>query len=253
VNASNIDKDREWLRGHLTGRAELDDRSDDNALVALQGPRAPAVLAAATRLPIWTMPYYHFDRGEVAGVQALVSRTGYTGEDGFEIMVACPDAPAVWKALMTAGAEHGIAPAGLGARDSLRLEASMPLYGHELDDDTSALEAGLGFAVKLDKAEMIGAERLRREKAEGLTRRLIGLEMIERGIPRQGYRILAGGSAVGVITSGTQSPTLGTSIGMGYVAKDLAVVGAEVSVEMRGREVPARIVRRPFYKRERSA
>jgi aminomethyltransferase len=251
VNASNVDKDREWLRGHLAGRAELDDRSGDTALVALQGPRAPVVLAGTTRLPVTALPYYHFDRGEVAGVQALVSRTGYTGEDGYEIMVANPDAPAVWEALMAAGAAHGIAPAGLGARDSLRLEASMPLYGQELDEDTSALEAGLGFAVKLDKPEMIGIERLRREKAEGLTRRLIGIEMIERGIPRQHYPILKDGATVGEITSGTQSPTLGTAIAMGYVAAGVAAIGAEVAVEMRGRAVPARIVRRPFYKRDR--
>jgi aminomethyltransferase len=253
VNASNIDKDRSWLAGHLEGAAELDDRSDDTALLALQGMRAPTVLSALTRLPVWQMGYYHFDRGEVAGVQAMVSRTGYTGEDGFEIMVAAADAVGLWDALMAAGAPHGITPAGLGARDSLRLEASMPLYGHELDDDTSVLEAGLGRFVQLDKPAMLGIDRLRREKAEGVSRKLVGLQMTERGIPRQGYPILSGGAAVGVVTSGTQSPTLDRAIGMGYVRPDLAAVGTALAVEVRGNPVAATVVRRPFYKRDRPA
>ncbi|RIL10972.1 glycine cleavage system aminomethyltransferase GcvT [bacterium] len=251
VNASNIDKDRDWLRAQVRPGedAVLDDRSGDMALVALQGPRAPAVLAAATRLDVWRMGYYRFDRGDVAGVPALVSRTGYTGEDGFEIMADNADIGAVWDALVAAGAAHGLQPAGLGARDSLRIEAAMPLYGHELDDDTSAIEAGLGRFVKLDKPEMVGRERLAREKAEGPARKMVCFEMTGRGIPRQGYAIHAGGAAAGSVTSGLQSPTLGRAIGMGYVPADRAGIGGELAVDIRGTLVPATIVRRPFYRR----
>jgi len=251
VNASNIDKDREWLRSQVRPeeKVDLDDRSDGMALVALQGPRAPAALAEVTRLPIWSMASYHFDRGEVAGVQALVSRTGYTGEDGFEIMAEGDDIVAIWEALLGAGAAHGIRPAGLGARDSLRLEASMPLYGHELDDATSALEAGLGRFVKLDKPEMVGGARLQREKAEGPPRKMVCFEMTERGIPRQGYPILVNGRPAGAVTSGTQSPTLGKAIGMGYVPAEHAAVDTALAIDVRGQAVGARVVRRPFYRR----
>jgi len=251
VNAANIGKDLAWLTAHLEGDVKLDDRSADTALVALQGPLAPAVLARLTPLSVWTLPYYGFQRGDVAGTQALVSRTGYTGEDGFEIMVAAEEASELWSRLLQAGAEHDLVPAGLGARDSLRIEASMPLYGHELDDATSALEAGLGFFVKLDKPHMLGMERLRREKEGALTRKLMGFELIERGVPRQGYAVLSDGAPVGVVTSGLLSPTLGRPIGMGYVAPDLASVGNELDVDVRGRPVRARLVRRPFYKRAR--
>ncbi len=251
VNASNIDADRDWLRSQIRPdeKAELDDRSDDMGLVALQGPRAAPVLAAVTRLGVWALPYYHFERGEVAGVQALVSRTGYTGEDGFEIMAEAGEIAPIWQALIEAGAEHGLAPAGLGARDSLRLEAAMPLYGHELDAATSALEAGLGKFVKLDKPELVGGERLRREKAEGPARKLVGLELLGRGIPRQGYTVLAAGQPIGAITSGTLSPTLGKAIGLAYVAAAHAVVDTALEVDIRGQAVPARIIRRPFYRR----
>jgi len=251
VNAANIDKDRSWLESHLSGVVSLDDRSADTALLALQGPLAVTVLAGLTRLPVWTMEYYHFDRGEVAGVQAMVSRSGYTGEDGFEIMTAADDAQDVWQALLSEGRAHGIRPAGLGARDSLRLEAAMALYGNELDEDTSALEAGLGFFVKLDKPEMMGMERLRREKAEGVHRKLIGLQCTERGIPRHGYPILADGQAIGAVTSGTMSPTLGAPIAMGYVPPEYAKVDTDLAVAIRGRPVAARVVRRPFYRRSR--
>lgn len=253
VNAANIDKDAEWLRGHLDGRAVLDDESDEKALIAVQGRLAPTVLSELTRLPLWTMEYYHFARGEVAGVQALVSRTGYTGEDGFEVMVQSDDAEAVWGGLLDKGKPHGIVPTGLGARDSLRIEASMPLYGHELDDDTSPLEAGLGWFVKLDKPEMIGAERFRREKDQGLPRKLICFEITGRGIPRQGYAIASGGEEVGTVTSGLMSPTLDRAIGMGYVPPALAKAGTEIEVDIRGRFVGARIVKRPFYKRDQTS
>jgi aminomethyltransferase len=249
VNASNIDKDREWLRSNLTADAVLEDISDEKALLALQGPRAVEALAPLARVPLADMPYYHFRDGEVAGVPAMISRTGYTGEDGFEVMVASDAGPALWSELLVSGRPHGIKPAGLGARDSLRLEAAMPLYGHELDDETSALEAGLGYFVKLDKPEMMGLERLRREKAEGVSRRLIGLVCTERGIARQGYAILFGGDSAGTVTSGTMSPTLDQPIAMGYVRPDLATVGTSIQVDIRGRPVGASVVKRPFYRR----
>jgi aminomethyltransferase len=250
VNAANIEKDRQWLDEHLPANVNLDDRSEDMALLALQGPLAPAVLAGLTRLPIWTLAHYHFIRGEVAGIQSLVSRTGYTGEDGFEIMCDGAEVEALWQALLEAGATHGIRPAGLGARDSLRLEAALPLYGHELDEETSALEAGLGRFVKLGKPDLMGLARFQREKATGLVRKLVGLRLADRGIPRQGYHILADGRIVGIVTSGTLSPTLGVPIGLGYVPPDLAAVGTALAVQVRGRAVPAEVVARPFYKRQ---
>ena len=253
VNASNIEKDREWIESHLPSGAKLDDHSDAKSLIAIQGPMAPAVLSELTRIPIWNMEYYHFARGTVADCEALVSRTGYTGEDGFEVMVDNEDALDVWEALMAAGESSGIRPAGLGARDSLRLESSMALYGHELDDETSAIEAGLKRFVELEKpgleGETIGGERFRREIEEGAAKKLVGLEITGRGIARQGYPILADGEAVGVVTSGTSSPTLDKTIALGYVPPAHGKLGTELSVEVRGRQVAATVVRRPFYRR----
>jgi aminomethyltransferase len=253
VNAGNIDTDRDWLLERLAeepaGAAKLDDRSPDTGLVALQGPRAEALLAPLTDLALGDIAYYHFDRGDVAGVQALVSRTGYTGEDGFEIMAAAKDIGAVWDALAAAGA----VPAGLGARDSLRLEAAMPLYGHELDPTVSVLEAGLGRFVDLEKPAQVGGERLRREQAEGVSRALVGLTLTERVPPREGYPILADGQPVGTVTSGTLSPTLDRPIALGFVPPDRKAVGTELAVEVRGRAVPAVVVRRPFYRRAKPA
>lgn len=249
VNAANIEKDLAWLQALAEPSVEIDDKSPSKALLALQGPRAVEVLAALTDLDVAGMGYYHFDRGAVAGRQALVSRTGYTGEDGFEVMVPAADAVDMWEALTAAGADHGLRPAGLGARDSLRLEACYPLYGHELDDDTSAIEAGLSFCVKFDKPGMVGMERLRRDKEEGPAKRLIGFELTERGVPRQGYPLVADGREVGFTTSGTIGPTVGKAVGLGYVPPEYAKVGTEVAVRIRGRDVAARVVGRPFYKR----
>lgn len=249
VNAANIDKDREWLRAHLPEDVALEDISDEKVLLALQGPKAEAVLAGLTDAPLSELAYYHFCEATVAGLPAFISRTGYTGEDGFEIMVAADDGRQLWSAIMAAGEEFAIRPAGLGARDSLRLEAAMPLYGHELDEDTSALEAGLGYFVKLDKPEMMGMERLRREKTEGVRRKLVGLVAEERAVPRQGCRVLAEGQPVGVVTSGTLSPTLGQPIAMAYVPPEHAAVGTRLAIEIRGRATPATVVKRPFYRR----
>ncbi len=251
VNAGNIDKDWDWLAAQRREREQvgMDDHSDSKGLVALQGPHAPMVLREITRLPVLQMPYYGFDRGEVAGVQAMVSRTGYTGEDGYEIMAEADEIETIWTALMEAGADRDIQPCGLGARDSLRIEASMPLYGHELDAEISAVEAGLGYFVELDKPEQVGGERLQREKQEGRARKLVCFRMTGRGIPRQGYPILVDGQEVGQVTSGLQSPTLGQAIGMGFIPSQAAGLGDAIEVRIRDRAVPAEIQRRPFYKR----
>ncbi len=255
VNASNIDKDRAWLEGRLEGRVTLHDRSDDKALLALQGPLAATTLAPLTRLPIWTMDYYHFGRGTVAGCQTMVSRTGYTGEDGFEIMCEPEDAPELWDALMAAGAEHDIQPCGLGARDSLRLESAMPLYGHELDEETSAIECGLKRFVEMEKpgleVPMVGQDRFRAELENGAPRKLVGLAIEGRGIPRQGFAVSVGGEVVGAVTSGTMSPTLDRAIALAYVDPAHGKLDTAVEVDVRGRPVPARVVRRPFYRRPR--
>jgi aminomethyltransferase len=252
VNASNREKDFEWMHSQT---AEFDvalrDRSDDYGLIALQGPRAVEILKGLTDLNLDAMGYYHFDRGEVAGRKALVSRTGYTGEDGFEIMVDAADTADVWDAVLEAGQAHGLKPAGLGARDTLRLEAAMPLYGHELDADTSPLEAGLNRFVKLEKEEFVGRGALAEAKSQGLAKRLIGFEMVGRGIPRAGYPVVNDGAEIGVVTSGTQSPTLGRAIGLAYVKPEHASPGGEIQILVRGNPVAARVVKRPFYRRPR--
>ena len=186
---------------------------------------------------------------QVGGHPALISRTGYTGEDGFELMIPAADAAAVWRAVMAAGYSDGVRPAGLGARDSLRLEAAMPLYGNELDDATSALDAGLARFVKLDKDEQVGLDHLRRQKAEGTAKRLVGFKLEERGVPRHGMTIEADDGSAGTVTSGTLSPSLDEAIGLGYVRPDLAKTGRSLAIEMRGRLVPATVVKRPFYSR----
>lgn len=250
VNASNKDKDFDWMRGQVNGfDVQVADRSDDYGLVALQGPRAVAILRPITDVDLDALGYYTARRGEVSGIDALISRTGYTGEDGFEIMVAAGDTPALWDALMAAGANFGLRPAGLGARDTLRLEAAMPLYDHELDAATNPIEAGLPRFVSLDKGDFNGREAMVTAKANGPAKRLVGFEMVGRGIPRGGYEVARDGEVIGVVTSGTQSPTLGKAIGMAYVRPDYAAVGTDLDIIIRGQPVAARIVKRPFYKR----
>jgi aminomethyltransferase len=248
VNASNAEKDFEWMRANAGG-AEVIDRSSEFALLALQGPRAAAILGRCTRLDLAALRSFWFARGEVAGIgEVLVARTGYTGEDGFELY--CPSAGAVglWNALMSEGESDGLQAAGLGARDTLRLERALPLYGHELDEATTPLEAGLAWVVKLD-TDFIGRDALARQKAEGVTRKLVGLRMLEAGIPRQGYALRVGAEVVGAVTSGTQSPTLGKPIALGYVGVAHAAVGTRIEVEIRKRGVAAEVVALPFYKR----
>jgi aminomethyltransferase len=246
VNASNREKDLEHFRTNTRDLdVEIADESDDWALLALQGPRAAELLQALTETDLSVIRYYRFAEGELGVSPIVFSRTGYTGEDGFEIFARPDDAPAIWRRLIEAGA----APAGLGARDTLRLEAGMCLYGNELDAETTPLEAGIGFAVHLDKEkEFIGQEALRREKEEGLKKRLVGFKVEGRGIARHDYPITVDGVPVGVVTSGTLSPTLNEAIGLAFVAPD---VEDRFEVVIRTWSVPARTVPLPFYKRER--
>ncbi|MBS1253409.1 MAG: Aminomethyltransferase [Anaerolineales bacterium] len=250
VNASNTSKNHGWLADHAGAGVDVDDVSDSKGLVALQGPEAEVILQPLTDADLTTSRYYHALDGEVAGFSAFVSRTGYTGEDGFEIMVAAEHTGRVWDTLREAGEERGLVPAGLGARDTLRLEAAMPLYGHELDANTNPLEAGLGYFVKLDKSDFIGREALIEVKEQGLDRKLIGFQMTGRGIARQGYAIQRDGEKVGEVTSGTFAPYLEQAIGMGFVTPDLAQPGTEIEIVIRGRPVEAELVKRPFYERK---
>ena len=255
VNAGNREKDVAWIREHARGDVQIDDISDATALIAVQGPTARDIVQRAADRDILDLPRYWFRDGmlktDAQGVPVTFSRTGYTGEDGFEIACPAEAAGAVWDRLLAIGGDGGLTPAGLGARDTLRLEAKMCLYGHELGPEITPLEARIGWAVALDsseKGDFLGREALLRQKAEGPARKLVGLEMTGAGIARQGYPIIAGGERVGEVTSGTKSPTLGKAIGLGYVASAHARVGTEIAVEIRGRQVPAVIVRTPFYK-----
>jgi aminomethyltransferase len=251
VNASNADKDYEWLADHAGAGAAVDNISDDSGLLALQGPEAEAILQPLTSVDLTQIRYYHAIRGEVAGIPGLISRTGYTGEDGFEIMVDSGRVGELWDTLLEAGQVRGVVPAGLGARDTLRLEAAMPLYGHELDEHTNPLEAGLGYFVKLDKPDFLGREAMIEAKEQGLRRKLIGFKMVGRGIARQGYEIMHDGETVGQVTSGTYAPYLERAIGMGYVTPDVTEPGTKLEILIRGRPVAAEVVQRPFYRRKR--
>jgi aminomethyltransferase len=251
VNASNVGKDLAWLQGQGPTDCELVDRSDDFALVALQGPKAQAILQTLTPLDLPAIKYYHWADGAVAGVPVTVARTGYTGEDGFEIFVPPDRATDVWKAITTAGAAHGLLPAGLGARDTLRLEAKMCLYGNDMDETTTLVEAGLGWIVSLSdaKGDFPGRSVLAAQKQSGTERKLVGFEMVGRGIARHGYPAKLGEETVGTVTSGTFAPYLQKNIGLVYLPAARSAVGTEFDVEIRGRRVPARVVPTPFYKR----
>jgi aminomethyltransferase len=254
VNASNIEKDYAWIRSQVQEFADAPavNASNRYALLALQGPAAVAVLQSLTAVPLDEMKYYWFAPGEVAGVRGTISRTGYTGEDGFEVFVPPAQAAHVWKAILQAGADAGVVPAGLGARDTLRLEASMRLFGNDMDETTTVLEAGLGWIVGWKKETFNGADVLREQKANGLARTLVGFEMVDRAIARHGYPVIVDGQTVGTVTSGTQTPFLKKAIGMAYVPTALAEPERQIHVEVRGRLAAARIVPMPFYKRPRS-
>ncbi len=253
VNAANKDKDYAYLCAQAAGFDGVDvvDRSDDWAQIAVQGPKGPATLQKLTATDLAEIKYYRFVHGKADGAPAIIARTGYTGEDGFEIYVAPADAPRIWRKLLAAGSEFGIVPAGLGARDTLRFEACMPLYGNDIDDTTTPFEAGLGWIVKLDKGGFLGRETLLRQQGDGIRRKLVGFEMTGRGIARHGYPIWSQGKDVGVVTSGTHSPTLGKALGMGYVPVALAAAGSAFEVEIRDQKVTAKVVEMPFYRRAR--
>ncbi len=251
VNAGNLEKDWRWLGSQHPGDCELHNRSDELALLALQGPAAQALLQGLTALDLAAIRYYHFADGDVAGHPATVSRTGYTGEDGFEIFVAPGAAPDLWRRLLDAGRDTGLVPAGLGARDTLRLEARMCLYGNDIDETTSLVEAGLGWIVSLDpaKGDFPGRSALEAQKKNGAARKLVGFEMVGRGIARHGYACWARDAPVGTVTSGSYAPFLQKNIGLCYLPATLAAVGTEFAVEIRGNRVAARVVPTPFYKR----
>ena len=244
VNASNADRDFEWIASRASG-VQVTNESDRWALIALQGPKAVEMLRPLAPPAAMDLKYYGFLQGEVAGRPALISRTGYTGEDGFELYVAPGDAPAIWRRLLEAGA----LPAGLGARDTLRLEASMALYGHEIDESTTPFEAGLAWVVKMNKGDFQGREALAAQQAEGPRRKLIGFEVQGRGIARQGHAVKWDGRAVGTVTSGTWSPTFEKAIGMAYVPVELAAPGTPLEIDVRGKGLSAAIVEIPFYRR----
>lgn len=250
VNAANKDKDLAWIRENAVDLAvEIEDVSAATAQLALQGPKALEILQPLTEGALVSLGYYRWTRGRVLGVDCLISRTGYTGEDGFELYFAAEAAPHLWRQLLAAGKEKGLVAAGLGARDTLRLEAALPLYGHELGPDISPLEAGLERFVCLDKGDFNGRETLAAQQEEGIQRRLVGLIMIDRGVPRQGYSITAGGREIGVVTSGSYAPSLEKNIALALVTAGTISTGAEVEVSIRGRLNRAVVVNLPFYRR----
>lgn len=248
VNAANLHKDWVWLERHAAGfDVEIEDRSDDIALLAVQGPGAREVLRPLATPDVDEVRYYRFKEGEVSGVPTVISGTGYTGEDGFELYVPADRAPELWRLLLEAGQGAGLLPAGLGARDSLRLEVGYALYGNDLDEKHTPLESGLGWITKIDKGDFIGRAALVTQKEAGVERRLVGLRLTRRGFPRPGYDIVHDGRVVGTVTSGTVSPTLGYGIALGYVPIDQAAPGTELQIDARGRPVDAVVQRPPFY------
>ena len=251
VNAANLEKDFAWMRSHASDEVRLKDRSDDISLLAVQGPRSLATLQKLTQADLAAIPSYHFIRHKLAGVNMVISRTGYTGETGFEIYFPSDvhTGEQIWEKVMEAGKEFGIGPAGLGARDTLRLEMGYCLYGHDIDQTTNPLEAGLGWITKTSKGEFLGRAAILKRKQEGLKRKLVGFTVTEKAFPRQGYPLRAGGEKVGAVTSGTFSPSLDAGIGMGYIDAPFAAPGTAVSVAIRDRDLPATVVPLPFMKK----
>ncbi|MCB0429791.1 MAG: glycine cleavage system aminomethyltransferase GcvT [Flavobacteriales bacterium] len=252
VNASNIEKDWEWIQSQNSwSDVELKDISDQTTLLAIQGPKAAEAMQPLTDVPLSELGFYTFTKGKFAGVDnVLISATGYTGSGGFEIYFDNANAEKIWDAVMQAGLNYGIKPAGLGARDTLRMEMGYCLYGNDINDNTSPLEAGLGWITKFTK-DFTNSNALKAQKESGLKRRLVGLEMVDRGIPRKDYEIKdANGTPIGVVTSGTQSPSLNKAIGMGYVATEFATEGTEVYLDIRNSLIKARVAKFPFYKED---
>jgi aminomethyltransferase len=255
VNAGTTEKDWDWINSHgRSESAELKNRSSDYCQLALQGPDALGILGRLTDVPLADIKYYHFAKGQVDDVPAIVSRTGYTGEDGFEVYAAADKAEQIWNKLLDAGnygTDTGVLPCGLAARNTLRLEAGMALYGHEIDETTTLLEANLGWICKLNKGDFIGREVLAKQKEAGVRRRLVGFDVTERGIARDEQEVVINGERVGKVTSGSPAPYLKKNIGMAYVPAAAASEGQAIQIDVRGKLVGAEIVKTPFYKREK--
>ena len=249
VNASNTEKDYEWIKNHSPKGVSVENVSAEYTQIAIQGRFAQEILQKFTDTPLADIKYYWFRQGRILGKEAIIARTGYTGEDGFEIYVPWHSGPAVWCALMEEGQKHGIKACGLGARDTLRTEMKYPLYGHEIEKDLNPLEAGLGWVVKLDKLDFIGKKALMTIKEAGLKRALVGLRSLGKAIPRPGYIVESSGKPVGVVTSGTLSPCLKVGIAVAYVDRSLSAIGTKLDVVVRDQRVPHEIVETPFYKR----
>ncbi len=250
VNASNTDKDFQWIVSKAPEGVAVNDRSSQYAQLAVQGPKAEEILQELTEYPLNSIAFFRFaDNVPIAGVNALVSRTGYTGEDGFELYLNAADAPGVWDEILKAGADFGLVPAGLGARDTLRFEASLPLYGHELSPDISPLESGLSMFVKLDKGDFIGRQALLRQKENGIKRELIGFAMTDRGIARGGYEIMLNDRVIGHVTSGSFSPTLKQNLGLAIVERGVIPLDGELFVVIREKPLRAKRIALPFYKK----
>jgi aminomethyltransferase len=250
VNAANIDSDLEWIRAHNVVGAQVEDLSDKTGLLALQGPRSAEILQPLTDVPLSRLSSYHFASGSVLGVDAWVSRTGYTGEDGFELYFNASDSEKLWTGILKAGEPAGLLPAGLGARNTLRLEAKLLLYGNDLDRTTTLFEAGLGWIVKLDKGDFIGRDALAGQKAEGVRRKLSGFVMLGRDIARDHYPVYVKGAEVSHVTSGSPSITLKQNIGLAYLPVEQTAPGTKLEVHVRGRACEAEVVQTPFYKRK---
>ncbi len=248
VNAANLTKDRLWVQEHLPASGvQFADRSDEFSLLAIQGPNSRDLLQKITPVKLENLAYYHVTEGEVAGIPAVIARTGYTGELGYEVMVENPSAVRLWEAIFAAGKSFQVEPIGLGARDTLRLEMKYCLYGNDIDQTTNPLEAGLGWITKLSKGDFIGREAIMKVKEQGLKRKLVGFKVLGKGIPRHGSPILYRGEAVGITTSGNYSPMLDCGIGLGYVPVQWCEEGTELELDLRGRVLPIRIVKTPFY------
>lgn len=250
VNASNIEKDWNWIASHNDLGVDMKDLSEDYSLLAIQGPKAVEAMQSLTSVDLSQIKYYHFEVADFAGIEhVIISATGYTGSGGFEIYCKNSEVEQIWNKVFEAGASFGIKPIGLAARDTLRLEMGFCLYGNDINDTTSPLEAGLGWITKFTK-EFTNAENLKAQKEAGVTRKLVGFEMIERGIPRHDYEIVdASGNIIGIVTSGTQAPSLGIAIGMGYVTTEFSTPDSEIYIRIRNKDIKAKVVKMPFYKK----
>ncbi|MCG8603753.1 glycine cleavage system aminomethyltransferase GcvT [bacterium] len=249
VNASNIEKDFGWMQEHLTPEVELENVSDRYALFAVQGRNAETTLQKLTDLKLSTIKAFRLQSGKLDGLSVTFFRTGYTGEDGFEIGLDTEDSQQAWRAILESGSEFGIQPIGLAARDTLRMEMKYCLYGNDIDETTNPIEAGLGWVTKMDKGEFVGREPIKLAKENGVARKLVGFEVKDRAVPRKGYKLIKNGQEIGEVTSGTFSPSLEKGIGLGYLNIPFIEVGTSVAISIRGKEIPAEVVKTPFYQR----